>query len=284
MKSKANKINGMIIISVIVALSLVGLIVVLLTMLHNRHIGSFMIGPAISEYQNYLENKYGKDEGFSYTGNEGKGGCPIIDAGFCEKTFTSKKTGKEFLVYYSTNNSSEASAQSYEQRESLRFSDRYYLALYGDDLEKYYDEKYGRFFENSVPYKSSISIDAHYPLFGLDEKPTSFDQVISKIESNEYYSKFLDVNINVDYKEIGLNNIEKIDLESIKSKVKTILEENAIVVTEVSLLINMAGSGLTGLCPGEFSTVRPHSLNVNTDEEITACSETLYSMPYMLRR
>ena len=85
------------------------MIIILLQLMMSGYIGSFLSGPAISEYHEYLEDKYGKDEGFSFTGRNGENGCPVFNAGFCERLFVSKKTGKEFLVRYDAHGSAKFS-------------------------------------------------------------------------------------------------------------------------------------------------------------------------------
>ena len=94
-KSKKTK-KGPIILFIIILFAVLGLPLIGILVVMKAFTSSETVD--VGEYQSYLENKYGKDEGFSYTGKYGDGGCPIIDAGFCELVFVSERTNKEFVV------------------------------------------------------------------------------------------------------------------------------------------------------------------------------------------
>ena len=225
-------------------------------------------GPSISEYQKYLEDKYGKNENFSYTGRHGTNGCPMFNAGFCEQLFTSEKSNKEFKVIYNKHSTS-------------KFSDQYYLAKYEKEFEKYYYEKYGKFLKDIIPYDYNISLDVIYPSFGPDKKQTSFTDVVHDVENDEIYKwSKPDIIINIDYKAIDTTKIEYIDYDSMKLQINNLIQENKIQLQNkatIELKINMGGAGRTGMCPDGFDTIGNGSYNTNkADEEIISCLKVLY--------
>lgn len=222
-------------------------------------------GPFIFEYQNYLNNKYGKNEKFSYTGKHSENGCPMFNADFCEQLFTSGNSNEEFIVRY----------------QDGKFTDQYYLVKYSKEFDDYYYEKYGKLFEDIIPYDYNISLDVIYPYFGSDKKQTFFKDVVRDVEKDELYNwSSPDIIINVDYSSIGLNEIEKINFSPIELRANNLVQEKKIILDRkdtIQFRILMTGSGRTGLCPSEFITIGPGSYNTNSpDKEIISCSKILY--------
>ena len=251
----------------------VGLLALFCDSIRKGYIGSFIYGTAISDYEAYLNDKYGEDEGFSSTDKFGTNGCPVFNAGFCVRVFTSKKSGKEFDVRYDTP----------DVYTKTVFSDQYYLAKYEDELDSYYREKYSEIFEDAIQYPFVVSTKRYYPYFDFNEKPSSFEEVVAVL--NQYAKEDglyrIGVNINVDYGEIDLGSISEGDFTRLRSQVRDLVKGNELDLKDVNLVVTMLGSGRRGTCPKPFKTNKDDSYIIgdnDEDKEIKNCYKTLYSI------
>lgn len=257
-KQTKSYILRVIITAIVVAISVIGMLILLINLFFEGYLGDSPTGASVYKFQNYLETKYGKNENFSYTGNQIN--CPLFNSDVCELLFTSEKSGNEFRVRYT--------------KHSSEFSDQYYLAKYHNELENYYYEKYGKYFENIIPYNYDFSIDVTYPYFSAEEKQNTFKQVINDIEKDENYNKAgININIDIDYKTIGFEEIENLDFESLKPQIKNIVQENEMDIRNVYLVIKMIGSENVRPCPSGYGSGHSKSKN----EEKMTCRKNLYS-------
>lgn len=253
-KNKKNmKMLG--IVSVIV-LSISFLFVIIIPIV--KTIRNDLTGPSTSDFIAYLTTKY-EGEKFYYV--EDSTYSVWFNAGFITKDFSSDSFNDSFEVRADKHNNE-------------TFSDQYYLVKYKDELNEHYYEKYGKYFENLIPYKYSISVDTIYPYFNSSEKQTSFEQVISDIENSKTYSwAGKDIYIDADYETVGSKNINSTEFDLIESQIDDLILEKEIQLGDkdtVHFRILMTGSDQATLCPDKFVASK------SSDEKIEYCSLKLY--------
>ena len=241
-------------------------------------------GNDAAKAKQYLENKYGKSEGFS----DGvfSDGTSIGDH---EYEFTSSKSSTRFVVHI-----------NYDRK----FSDNYYLVQFENDFKDYYYNKYGKAQVKNLPYDFTVRYtdfeygDSYgFPFLSTDEKYTSFNDLLKFIEENRTHDET--ISYVVDYKEIGLDKLETIDLSTIRLKMDDTIrdiiaeerysqgyydrddfsDEGRKLKKYFYLDIMMEGSGRTGLCPDNMkaTTVRQNSTNYDDPEEIWFCRIEIYN-------
>ena len=206
--------------------------------------GSIASGPAIIDYQRYLENKYGSDEGFYYA-DSGDDNCPMFDAGFCIRKFSTKALdGKTFEVKY------QKSARS-------DYTDQYWLIRYTPQLDKHYRG----LFDDIIPYKYSLSYTGR--INDQDASDMSFEELLSSKDVA------ISITIMTTYNEIP--DFTNIDLDTIKAEtVDMVSMQETPRLDDINLAIDMDGSGMTGFCPN-MTTVGGSSTS-----PILECRSTLY--------
>lgn len=205
--------------------------------------GSIATGPAIIDYQKYLENKYGKNENFYYVETNGND-CPIFEAGFCIRKFSTEAlNGKTFDVRYQKSANSD-------------YSDQYWLIRYDSQLDTYYRG----FFDNIISHD-----------YSLEFRGTLNDQNVSNMSFEELLSSdslSVDIKILTTYENVP--DISNIDFETLKTKISDIAPTSKL--KRVDLIIDMRSSNVTGYCPNMATTGGGSS-----GEEIMECTKTLYS-------
>jgi hypothetical protein len=244
-------------------------------------------GGAKENAKEYLEEKYGKSEGFS---NGSISGGSSFEVGYEDYSFTSNKSDQPFTVHY--------------DNRKKRFTDNYYIIQFEKEFEKYYYNKYGEALEDVMPYKYTIQAggfeygDSYGHPF-TDEKFNTFSEALKFVEDNKR-ERDITVRIIVDYKEIGLTELETLDLTRLKRDISDVVNDEirdgkigseAVYIDDDEipdsinityyLNIKMEGSGRTGLCPESLkaNTVRPGSYNKDDpDEEIQFCEIEAYKI------
>lgn len=231
-------------------------------------------GDTQAKAKQYLENKYGSDQGFS----EGVlSGGSMFETGSVEYEFSSIKGGKNFYVAYSNDRG---------------FSDNYYWVLYKKEFKDYYYNKYGKELKSAIPYKFTVYEGDYqygeselFPLIGENVKYDSFKELVELVQEKRHDSNLV-VSLNVDYTEIGNEKLDTLNASKLHRDVFDILyrkDLNAGADSDTKITYNlnimMEGSGRTGLCPENLDaeTLRPSSSNVDDpDEEIWICQVKLY--------
>ena len=227
-----------------IVLLMIGLVFLFGRLLGEGYIGSFMFGPSVSSYQYYLEDKYGKDEDFSYAGKYGKNGCPAFDGGFCERVFVSQKTGKEFEVRYDVSEKS--------------FEDQYWVVKNESEINSYYRG----IFDEIVPYNYSLSFNGW--LRRQDAPIITMDDLL------ENENVHIEIRIDIDYKDIP--DIEGINIDGLKSVIREKADDNPLLkMKDVWLSIYMDDSDHVEDCPDGM-------LEHGSAGKITKCSSELYSI------
>ena len=197
MKSK----KWLVVIPIIASFFLVGMIGFFVVRVFNGYYGSFMFGPSAWEYQKYLEEKYGKDEGFSYTGKFGENGCSYFDIGSCEKIFYSSKSDKEFVVRYKNNGV---------------FTDQYWIRKNESGLADYYRS----LFNEIIPYDYSLIFK------GKLNDQDDLNITPEKLLNNK--NLVLDIDIMVDRDSILNQSGLKTELELMRKKTMNLFNNNMI--------------------------------------------------------
>lgn len=169
-------------------------------------------GPADSEYIKYLENKYGKDEGFYSTGRSGENGCPLFNAGFCEKEFASAKSSIKFDVRYAS---------------SGDYIDQYYIAKNYTALENHYRN----LFDNIIPYDYSLKFEEETYYGSAVTNPTTV--TAEQLLKNRDFR--LKIYINMDYEDLPKNTYSELDEDEDKNELK--LKFSQIMAKEVPPIV-----------------------------------------------
>lgn len=209
--------------------------------------GSEFSGPAIVDYLKYLENKYGKNEGFYYVETNGNN-CAVLNAGFCKRDFSTKAlNGKTFEVTY------RKSAQS-------NFIDQYWLIRYEPQLDAYYRQ----LFDSAIPYNYSLNFE------GIAGNQSALNISLEELMSSENIS--INIEIITTYEEVP--DLSNIDLKTIKTQVSDIVSAlKTPKINRIEFIVNTEGSNMTGSCPNGMSTTGAGG----KDGEIKSCSSLLLS-------
>lgn len=219
-------------------------------------------GPNASDFLNYVEKKYGKDEGFKILGYRGGS---FFEVGYVSYNMTSKRSDEPFMVTYGRNKG---------------YSDNYYTIQYKKELEDYEYNIFGKPFEDAVPYKYAVNVDysglvGTYPLLNEDDNYSSFDELIELIDEkrrNANSHNEVSIDIVISDEDISQDRAAVVEWELMAENVNDVIgpyfareeakKDPSIKlyapdndIRSVSFVLYDDDNSLTGGCPDQFEDI-----------------------------